>query len=669
MEHTSDKLVSNEINSERKNNNSEEEYPPLNICRIPKLASNREIKFMENMEKEINNFNDRTKDIKIRRESQKIVERRLVEMGRCSNINPEIFDDERKRIFTMDDEKLESILESTDGLNASIHDNIACAVDAIIYNGKEEGEYTPLLRERIHNWFKQLRQIGEKSIEGYALTSSFSKDSSLFVIKVPQSSKNDELIHEAVIGFYALNKLRHILPNYMYIYGYTKCSPPVIKNKEPVTWCSTSNPAVSYLITENIKDSISFGDFIMDKSITLNDFLAVFIQLINALNLAYKNYGYTHYDLHYGNVMIRKYNNIIAIPYFGTNEYTDIKGYIASKYVPYIIDYGFNTININNIGFGKIGLERYDITNTPFPMFDVYKIICFLAERFYTSPQATPISLNDNPILKIIDRLFLFFNEGPIINRIINRFNNELDYYNVNIKFKYVTHDDYIKWLETLSGIDLPIHRRIEPLISNGVFPAPIGINIDTCRFYNIVASEKGPETALEYCEVVASINNDKIMTSENKDKFLSWLNSHFNASDYFDTTFPIINKKIKKVNKLKDNIRIPDLSVTSDITSLKFIKMYQNQIYDLLNIKEITSEIISYTRSILCSLANQGKIAKYRTEIDKLSLISSELNRFIHKNRKLIKSNLIYSKRQNYEDKFVKNFWTNQHEKLYFAL
>ena len=662
------------VNETTELSDAKQKYPSPIICGVPGLPLNKNIKFTGNLEIAIKRFTDTSENLKVRISSQKLVERTLIEQGRCANKNPDISKDSRLRIFSIDDGKLETVLGGTDGLNASLHDNVACALDAIIYEGKEPGTYTPLMRERIRNWFPQLKQIGQESVEGYALSSSFSQDSTLFVIKAPRNPKDDELVHEAVVGFYALNKLRHILPNYMYVYGYTKCSPPAILNRETVTWCSSSNPSVSYLITENIRNSITFGDFVLDPNTTPNDFLAVFLQLINALNLAYKHYGYTHYDLHYGNVMIRKYDNIVAIPYFSTSD--EVQGYIASRYVPYIIDYGYNSVNIGGVGFGKIGLEMYGITNTPFAMFDTYKIICFIAERLYSSNEVAISGSNTNNLIQVIDRLFSFFNEGSIGNRVSARLNDRYDYYNAGPSLKLITHDNYIDWLEKQSGIILPIHRELAPLVSKGVFAAPIGTNVDTCRFYSIVSSGKGPETALEYCEVIASVNNDSSMSPQSKDEFLSWLNSHFKADEYFDKTLPTVNQEIMDANELKsgnlidDKNIIPNLTVTPNLLTRQFIEFYQSHIFALIRIKEIASNLLSYIRAAVCSLANQSKISKYRSTIDYLNNIATDITTFINENRQILKANVSHMKTINYgSDPVVNNFWIKEHETLFLAV
>lgn len=65
-------------------------------------------------------------------------------------------------------------------------------------------------------------------------------------------------------------------------------SPTAIENKEVATRCSSNNPAVSYLIAENIRDVVSISELITNPSTTPLDAIVVFYQHMNALNLAYK---------------------------------------------------------------------------------------------------------------------------------------------------------------------------------------------------------------------------------------------------------------------------------------------------------------------------------------------------------------------------------------------
>ena len=100
-----------------------------------------------------------------------------------------------------------------------------------------------------------------------------------------------------------MNHLRHFLPNYVYTYGYTKCAPLLISGRKVETWCTYMDDPVSYLILENVRDAITLKEFISIPGMTFITFFPVLLQILNALNLAYKTYGFTHYDLHYQNIL------------------------------------------------------------------------------------------------------------------------------------------------------------------------------------------------------------------------------------------------------------------------------------------------------------------------------------------------------------------------------
>jgi hypothetical protein len=642
-------------------------------CDNINLPANSLIKFGPDLSRQIEIFTDINNSTKTRASSQRIVERELIKRGRCSSINPDLVNDYRLHLFTLNDDKLNDILGSPEGLNNSIHQNISCILDAIIYEGKEPGLYSPPMRERVRNWFPNIKQIGADSIEGYALAASLSESSNLFVIKAPRNPKNDELAHEAVVGFYALNKLRQVLPNYMYVYGYTTCSPPAIKDKELLTWCSSSNPGVSYLITENIRDSVSIGDFIRDPNTTPDDFIAVFLQLINALNLAYNNYKYTHYDLHYGNIMVRKYNKIIAIPYYRGK----FRGYIVSRYVPYIIDYGYSCVSIGGVFFGKMGLEKFGITNSPFPMYDTYKIICFLAEKIHRLVEIRNNRSNTSIIFQIIDKLFSFFEEGRVYTRVITRINRIGDFYACNSIYKNINHQNYLEWLEKQIAINIYSDLSIFP--EKDIFVLPVNDKLDTCQFSSLVTTQWAPQTNLEYCETIAAIKADSKMSPTDKEEFLSWLVDNYDPEEYINATLDVINEKIAKANSLKSDNRvskgiiIPQLSANDDILNLNFITNYKSHIYALLQIKDITSNLVSYVRSAICALGSRNKITKYKSVLVQLNKIASDMVIFVRKNREILQNNVKYANMVKWNfiaiDSTILKFWTSEHETLSLAV
>lgn len=643
------------------------QYLPPPTCASPRLPSNVGIKLPDTLQSAIQTFRNRSNNIKTRIASQKLVERYLVERGSCSRLNPTITQDTRVRLFSLDNAALDSVLASEESLNANLHDQISCTVDAIIYDNKQPGQFTPSQRERVRHWFTTIKQIGGESVEGYALRTSFSEDSNLFVMKAPRNPKNDELVHEALVGFYALNKLRHILPNFMYVYGYVKCSPPAFENREPATWCSSSNPAVSFLISENVRNAVPIGDFITKEGVSALDILVVWYQIENALNLAYKYYGYTHYDLHYDNILVRKYSKLVAIPYLGTEN--KVVGYLVTRYVPYIIDYGYSRITVGGIGFGKIGLESAGIEgDRAFPMYDTYKLLGFLGEKLYTRPRTS----QNEGITSLLETLFSFFKDGSLLNRVQRRLSSRADWYSVPNRFRNVTHDDYLTWMQSADILN-PVHTDMNELTERGVYPAPINNAIDTCEFYDLITSDKGPDSSLKYCEVVAALNADSTLAPNIKQQAINWLNSHFDASAYFNQTIQGIEEEAMEADLLQSAAIIPQITSNTEIQSADFVARYRAYIFNLLRVKDLTAQVIAYLKASICSLLNQGEYNTNRSRIEALNLRSLQWVDFINRQREILIQNLSFVSSTNWSrmraPQSVITFWTSEHENLILAV
>ena len=106
-----------------------------------------------------------------------------------------------------------------------------CVTDSIIYSIPGTDDSVELV-ERIRRYFRNLKQIGEESVEGYAMLSSLEDTKGMFILKAPRDQKKDSLLHEAFVGVYGTNQLRKLVPNFSYIYGAFKCAPPII---DPLT--------------------------------------------------------------------------------------------------------------------------------------------------------------------------------------------------------------------------------------------------------------------------------------------------------------------------------------------------------------------------------------------------------------------------------------------------
>lgn len=264
--------------------------------------------------------------------------------------------------------------------------------------------------------------VGDESAYGIAMTTSLGdekKAENAFVLKAPKSPSNaDELIHESCVAFYGTNKMRELgIPNFAYVYGSFICNSPYIdpeSKKEVISFCTKETGGVSYAIYENIFPSITMEKFCY--SCSPRKFLYSYIQLMMAINIAYKEFDFTHYDLHSKNVLMREYNSPeFYVPFIMPDGN---KWYCKSfNNIPTMIDYGMSHIVANGIHLGHAGASaplfpHRTFRDRAFPLYDAYKLfmICLWTMRASNNFSA----FNELVYLKN------FFNQNETINEILN---------------------------------------------------------------------------------------------------------------------------------------------------------------------------------------------------------------------------------------------------------
>ena len=258
----------------------------------------------------------------------------------------------------------------------------------------------------VQEFFTNKKKIGAESVEGVAIMSGMKGAQNMFVIKAPRNPEKDNLIHEYFIaagGAYTdlngnpkvitgTNWLRKVCLNYSQILGAFRCTTPDIDplSKQIRGWCNTDNPNsfVNYVIYEKIDGPD------MDKlapTIDITTFVTSMIQLAYALEIGQMYNGFTHYDLHHQNAIMRKVDqneSVEALIPFVLSE--DLTVYIESHYVLTIIDYG--RCHIQNVppavekqgtpadhfGFHSDFGYKYGIDpEKARPYYDLYKFIGF----------------------------------------------------------------------------------------------------------------------------------------------------------------------------------------------------------------------------------------------------------------------------------------------------
>ena len=154
------------------------------------------------------------------------------------------------------------------------------------------------------------------------------------VIKRPKRNDGsvDSLHYEYIIGCHVRKSLCKMLPNFMKVYGY------INKDND------------EYLLLQRIKPGTTLRELVKDKpvpefsSIRSMDLLSIVLQILCALQVAQNVIDFVHYDLHFGNIIIKEDKdspqNIIYTYNDKHNTKHQLKIPVYKNRIGVIIDYG-----------------------------------------------------------------------------------------------------------------------------------------------------------------------------------------------------------------------------------------------------------------------------------------------------------------------------------------
>jgi len=290
--------------------------------------------------------------------------------------------------------------------NIELMDAIFCMFDTTFYLSSDG---LPEANKTVRKFIDRLH----KSKYGFTTTSKDTID--LFSIKttkfaVSESEKGHEirsdekdeqdLLHEFFIASLFTNRLRQFVPNFAYVFGGFKLNTPHSKyghvDSKDVKICSCdTRQKVDYLIYEKI-DGVTMS--VALRTCTLEEYLSWTVQLILSLELAVIHFGFTHYNLHTDNVIIRtikkdsnwawiqekggskietKNGKYYYIPYFHQNKSWMVK----CTSIATIWNYEFAHVKYkvgdgSSEHFGAIGYNKMGIfDNEARPFYDFYKVM------------------------------------------------------------------------------------------------------------------------------------------------------------------------------------------------------------------------------------------------------------------------------------------------------
>lgn len=266
---------------------------------------------------------------------------------------------------------------------ASIMATMFCLFDVVLYAPDESAVGGQLLAQggfpetsrQITQVFTHLRRIGAESVDGVALLSGFGELDNMFIIKAPKDPQKDEMIHEYFIGVTCTNAMRRWTPNYAYILGAFKCQPPIVQPDKRVSqWCGRGDRStyVNYIVYEKIP-----GVELKQEAATcsFDEYFTWFIQLGFALQMGSEKCGFTHYDLHSENVLMRTWSHRdFIIPY----ETPAGILYVRTNKIATMIDFGRSHVQVGGEGFGVYGFEGHGVfPSETRPWYDIYKVLMF----------------------------------------------------------------------------------------------------------------------------------------------------------------------------------------------------------------------------------------------------------------------------------------------------
>jgi hypothetical protein len=243
-------------------------------------------------------------------------------------------------------------------------------------------EYNKNVAMKVRFFLPEVFEL-ESGENGITLIATFSNNVSAIqkavILKTPGSKtllgrpdrSSHDLIHEAFVGIAALNRLRPVIPNFVYTYGIFECGeviPNFENHKKPASWCAHSGAYganVSYLALEYIPGKTVACEIL--KGSLLNNaknVLTLIAQVACALSVAYSAFDFTHYDLHTSNVIVRPSpQNLSTIRYPGVMT-GGKDATIQAPFIATLIDYGMSHVKIGERSFGfpdslyEIGVYR-----------------------------------------------------------------------------------------------------------------------------------------------------------------------------------------------------------------------------------------------------------------------------------------------------------------------
>lgn len=409
-----------------------------------------------------------------------------------------------------------------------------------------------------------------------------------FMIKY--TSDINKSINEAIIGLLGTNKLRSIIPNFIYLYGVV-----------------TSGDNSSYYLLYEAISAKTLEEYCNDKP-NPDLLLTYYIQIVLAIYNAEIITGYTHYNLTPDNILLRSISNsYISLEY----NYNGKKYPIITDSVATIINQEYSRISYDEAYYGLSGYESFGVNPDRSAGFnDVYKLLHYLN----TSADWIEYILNQD--ISSIDGLIMCLLE-IYRTKSINTIYKPLFIHGIHL-----VSDDYNKSIDiVLSKYNYlsTYYDLIKQAINNGKH--------NTIHFNNIKTRLNIELINKELDRIKSKINNIR----PNNVIDLSLSNDILSTNTY--------NEFVKSVNELVNNYN-DILDILRSIEIILFINKYIRGVSININmdyvkklVDEINNVLVIYHNNLLVIddiknkiVVNKDKYMVYFNEYWALPLIPNDV-------------------------------------------
>ena len=197
-------------------------------------------------------------------------------------------------------------------------------------------------KSEINNYYSHKRKKLASGSYGNVFTLN-DPDGKIISIEKESKEEDYEPYYECAIGL-LVNDLKKYVPNFVYTYGcYTYKDNPCL--------------AQEYIDGKVLNKVI--------ENLDPQKIYSIYVQLANALNVAYEKLRYNHNDLHSQNIIIKELDYYVDIPIYFQNG--TIK-YHRTNVIAYIFDYGFSRLEYEN----KIYIPRESNFDVNFDTYDSF---------------------------------------------------------------------------------------------------------------------------------------------------------------------------------------------------------------------------------------------------------------------------------------------------------